>query len=125
MAAAKLGGMRILVVEDEPLIAMELTQTIEEAGGIVVASARSQHEALDHAEHGDFHAALLDVRLPDGSAFEVAARLAARGIPFLFCTADSAGHAKFAGWPDVPVITKPHSPETIVTALSGLLKIRS
>ncbi len=120
MAATLLGGVRILVVEDEPLIAMELAQTIEEAGGIVVASVRSQHEALDRAEQGDFHAALLDVRLPDGTAFDVAARLAARGIPFVFCTADNEGRAKFSDWPDAPVVTKPHSPEIIVDALSRL-----
>jgi CheY-like chemotaxis protein len=125
MAGKMLGGVRILVVEDEPLIAMELAQTIEEAGGIVAASARSQQEALSRAEHGDFHAALLDVRLPDGTAFDVAARLAARGIPFVFCTADNEGRAKYSDWPDVPVITKPHSPEVIVSALSRLLQTRS
>jgi CheY-like chemotaxis protein len=119
-----LGGARILVVENEPLIAMEMVQTIEEAGGIVAAAVRSQHEALTLAEHADVHAALLDVRLPDGTAFGVASRLAARGIPFLFCTADSEDRAQFSDWPEVPVIIKPHGPEVIINALSRLLQNR-
>ena len=76
-----LNGARILVVEDEPLIAMELAQTIEEAGGTVVASARTHLEALRFAETAECDAALLDVRLRDGTAFDAAAILAARGIP--------------------------------------------
>lgn len=96
MGATILGGSRILVVEDEALIAMELAQMIEEAGGIVAASVRSRHEALNLAEHAEFHAAVLDVRLPDGTAFDVASRLAAKGIPFLFCTADSEYRTQFS-----------------------------
>lgn len=125
MGATILGGARILVVEDEALIAMELAQSIEEAGGIVAASVRSRHEALTLVEYADFHAAVLDVRLPDGTAFDVASRLAARGIPFLFCTADSQDRARFSDWPEVPVVTKPHRPEVIVNALSRLLQSRS
>ncbi len=120
-----LGGARILVVENEPLIAMEMVQTIEEAGGIVAASVRSQHEALTLAEYADVHAALLDVRLSDGTAFDVASRLAARGIPFLFCTADSEDRARFSDWPEVPVVIRPHRPEVIINALSQLLRGRS
>jgi len=120
-----LGGARILVVENEPVIAMEMAQTIEEAGGIVAASVRSRHEALTLAGHSDIDAALLDVRLDDGTAFDIASRLAARGIPFLFCTADSEDLAHFSDWPEVPVIIKPHRPEVIIDALSQLLQSRT
>ena len=119
-----LKGARILVAEDEPLIAMELAQTIEEAGGIIAATVRSQHEALILAEQTDFDAALLDVRLRDGTTFDVATKLAARGIPFLFCTADNEDRGQFNLWPDVPVIAKPHTPSVIVETLSRLLRNR-
>lgn len=110
-----------MIVEDEPLIALELTQTIEDAGGIVAATARSKSVALELADRADMHAALLDVRLSDGTSFEVAERLAARGIPFMFCTADGEDRGQFSRWPGVPVIGKPHRPEVVLGALSGLL----
>ena len=117
-----LKGARILVAEDEPLIAMELTQTIEEAGGVVAGSVRSRQEALALAEEADVDAALLDVRLRDGTTFEVATKLAARGIPFLFCTADNEDRGQFTVWPGVPVIAKPAKPGVIVNTLSRLLQ---
>lgn len=80
------------MTEDEPLIAMELAQTIDEAGG---------------------------------TAFGAAAILAARKIPFLFCTADSGGRGQFAQWPDAPIVAKPHNPRVILDALSQLLQSRS
>ena len=120
-----LNGARILVAEDEPLIAMELAQTIEEAGGTLVASARTHLEALRFAEEAECDVALLDVRLRDGSAFEAAAILAARGIPFLFCTADSGDRSQFAPWPDAPIVAKPHHACVILDALSRLLPSRS
>lgn len=116
-----LNGARILVVEDEPLIALELMQTIEDAGGIIAGSPRSRRDALDLADRGDVHVALLDVRLSDGTSFEVADRLTARGIPFLFCTADGEDRSQFSAWPGVPVIAKPHRPEVMLDALSSLL----
>ena len=120
-----LNGARILVAEDEPLIAMELAQTIKEAGGTVVASARTHQEALRFAEQAQCDAALLDVRLRDGTAFGAAAILAARGIPFLFCTAVSDDRGQFALWPDAPIVAKPHNPRVILDALSRLLHSRS
>ena len=117
-----LNGARILVAEDEPLIAMELGQTIVDAGGVVAASARSQLEALAHAEHGEIDAAVLDIRLRDGSTFAVAALLAGRGIPFLFCTADTGDRTQFAAWPGVPVVAKPHVPAVIIDTLVRLIQ---
>lgn len=119
-----LNGARILVAEDEPLIVMELTQIIEEAGGIVAGSARSREEALLLADQSDAHAALLDVRLRDGTTFDVATKLAARGIPFLFCTADNEDRGQFTLWPNVPIIAKPHLSGVIVDTLSLLLQNR-
>ncbi len=119
-----LNGARILLAEDEPLIVMELTQIIEEAGGVVAGSARSRQEALTLAEEGKLDAALLDVRLRDGTTFEAAAKLAARGIPFLFCTADNEEPSQFVQWPDAPIISKPHTPSIVVDTLSLLLQSR-
>ena len=51
--------------------------------------------------------------------------LAARGIPFLFCTADSGERGQFALWPDAPIVAKPHNPSVILDALSRLLQSRN
>ncbi len=122
MNKAILNGARILVAEDEPLIVMELTQMIEEAGGVVAGAAKSHQEALALAEHGDIDVALLDVRLRDGTTFAAALKLSARGIPFFFCTADNEDRSQFAQWPDVPVVSKPHQPAVVVETLSRLLQ---
>ncbi len=121
---AILNGTRILIVEDEPLIAMELAQIIEDAGAIVVRSIRTQTEAINFSRNNDFDAALLDVRVHDGATFELAAVLFDKQIPFLFCTGDSDQRREFRDWAEVPIIFKPYRPETIIGALSILLTKR-
>lgn len=117
-----LNGARILIVEDEPLIAMDLAFVIEDAEGVIAASARSVKAALEHVDGAEFHAALLDVRLPDGTAFDIAERLEASGIPFVFCTADDEDSGQFSRWPHVPVLPKPHKANLVVMTLVALLR---
>ncbi|MDO9460990.1 MAG: response regulator [Alphaproteobacteria bacterium] len=119
-----LDGVKVLVVEDEPLIAMELALTIEEAGGVVAGSVRSLTEAIEAARTTDFDVALLDVRMRDGTTFSVAKILSVRKIPFLFCTGDSEQRDEFRDWPDVPLVSKPHKPENVIAVLSKLLANR-
>ena len=116
-----LRSARVLIVEDEPLIAMDLACVIEEADGVVAASVRSVREARDHLNGTPFHAAVLDVRLPDGTAFDIAASLETKGIPFVFCTADNEDTTQFSRWPDAPVLTKPCQAELLIMALAGVL----
>ncbi len=117
-----LKSARILIVEDEPLIAMELAHVIEDADGIVAASARSVKEAQDHLTGTAFHAAVLDVRLLDGTVFHIAECLESKGVPFVFCTADTEDATQFSRWPSAPVLTKPYQSDMIIAALAGLLE---
>ena len=64
---------------------------------------------------------ILDVNLDDGNCFPVAALLAERKIPFLFCTGDNIDTHQFAAWPDVPVIAKPYGEEMMIRGLLQLL----
>jgi CheY-like chemotaxis protein len=112
------GTMRsILIVEDEPLIAMMLEDFLETLGHRVVASCDSVDEALDHIEAGGFEVAILDVSLKDGhKIWPVADRLALAGTPFVLAT---GGHvdpppAAHAG---VPVLAKPYTIDAIEPAL--------
>src|SRR6185503_18551328 len=77
----------ILIVEDEPLIAMMLEDFLESLGHKVVACCESLEEALGHVEAGGFEVAILDVTLKDGrQVWPVADRLAAAGTPFVLAT---------------------------------------
>ena len=112
------GTMRsILIVEDEPLIAMMLEDFLETLGHKVVASCDNVDEALDHVAAGGFEVAILDVSLKDGhKVWPVADRLAAAGTPFVLAT---GGHiepppAAHAG---APVLAKPYTIDAIGPAL--------
>lgn len=83
-----LRGLRLLIVEDEFLIAMDLAQTFEDLGIEVVGPAGSVADALELLEiEGDrLDGAVLDVNVRDQTVYPVADALAARGVPFVFAT---------------------------------------
>jgi PAS domain S-box-containing protein len=110
---------RILVVEDEPLIALQIVKLLESAGVFVVGPAASISEALEltHGENFDF--ALLDVDLNGSRSFPLADVLDEQRRPYAFLTSFSASELpeRFHG---APVLSKPISrPE-----LEGLFKAR-
>ena len=111
------GTMRsILIVEDEPLIAMMLEDFLETLGHKVVASCDSVGSALEHVAAGGFEVAILDVSLKDGQVWPVADRLAAAGTPFVLAT---GGHVDPppAAHADAPVLAKPYTIDAIEPAL--------
>ncbi len=114
---------RILIVEDEELVALELTTELSRLGWAVVGPAATVGEAQSLLST-QFDAAVLDVNLRGRSAYTLAETLAERHVPFLFCTgyeiADPEGR-----FPDVPVIRKPVHPEAVSAALSELLASRA
>lgn len=79
---------RLLVVEDEYVIALDLAHTLEDAGAEVVGPLSTVEDALDYvANEGDrLDAAVLDVNLRNERVYPVADALAARGIPFVLTT---------------------------------------
>lgn len=113
-----MGPRTILVVEDEPLIAMMLEDFLESLGHSVTATCETLKEALDEAEKGDFDLAILDVNLKGESVWPLAERLRDKQIPFILAT---GGHvdpppAEFA---DVPVIEKPYTVDRVTPALEA------
>jgi CheY-like chemotaxis protein len=87
-ANSGLAGKRLLVVEDEYLVAMDLCYVIEKAGGEVVGPVGSVADALDLVarEADRLDGAVLDINLHDQRAYPVADALKARGVPFVFTT---------------------------------------
>jgi DNA-binding response OmpR family regulator len=76
-----LTGRSILVVEDEPIIAMAISQALEESGAEVTTTNTLRH-ALLLVEHDGLSAAILDHSLGDGNSSLLYARLKERGIPY-------------------------------------------
>jgi CheY-like chemotaxis protein len=107
----------ILIVEDEPLIAMMLEDFLETLGHKVVASCDTVDTALAHVAAGGFDVAILDVSLKDGRhVWPVADRLAEAGTPFVLAT---GGHVEPppAAHAAAPVLAKPYTIDTIDPAL--------
>ena len=87
MVDRTLSGCRILVVEDEFMLADELHMVLEAAGALVLGPVGSVEEALRCiAMASTIDGAILDVNLDGELVFPVADHLAARGVPFLFTT---------------------------------------
>ena len=100
-----LRGSLILVVEDDPLIALDLKATLEHAGVVVLGPAGRVRDAMLLAEKSLPVAAVLDVRLEVGTSLPLAKWLAERDIPFLFQTSDPA--LIDAAYSAAPVLRKP------------------
>ena len=105
----------ILVVEDEPLIALDIHQTLAAAGASVLA-ATSLKDALELIAYADIAAAVLDVSLGDDDCAPVCAALRKRAIPFMFYTGYTKADA-LDEWPDAPAIGKPAMLDHVVQAL--------
>lgn len=113
-----LQGLRILVVEDEPIIALDLAQTLSDAGAVIIGPAHKVAVAVALLDQATPDLAVLDWRLETETASPVALRLTALGVPFLFHTS-SRGRPE-AAHPGVPVIDKPTRPEQLIDALRNL-----
>lgn len=117
-----LGPCRILVVEDEALVAMLVEDLLLEAGATILGPVSTLTEALALLRATECcDAAVLDVNLWGESVLPLADVLALRGVPFLFVTGygDIDGLGPHAG---VPVLAKPFDPLELVVALAGLLR---
>jgi DNA-binding response OmpR family regulator len=117
-----LNGARVLVVEDETLIAMALADTFEDAGAEVVGPAASVRDAFQLLGRQDIDAAILDVNLLDGEVTPVAEHLVARGVPILLYTGRGAPADLRARHPELPVLLKPARAEVLCQTLAGLVK---
>lgn len=115
-----LAGARILVVEDEFLIALQLQSVFEDEGAQVIGPYHTLSEALKHAETDDISAASLDVNLGRDTAAPVAGVLARRHVPFVFYSVQTKDPA-LAPWQHIRVIQKPASPHELVQAMAALL----
>ena len=105
-----LAGHTILVIEDQPVIMLDLKRALEHAG----ARVRGAYDADD---------ASLSGAILDGAAPSIADGLTDRGLPFVFHTGRQPD--AFKRWPHAPVLVKPTSAKAIVTTLARLLRAKA
>jgi CheY-like chemotaxis protein len=114
-----LEGARILLVEDEPIIAMTAEDMLADLGCIVSKTAGTLGEALSAAAEGGYEAVMLDINLNGEVSLPVAALLKGLGRPFVFTTGyGSSGASEHA---DVPLVTKPYQMADLAEALRRAL----
>jgi CheY-like chemotaxis protein len=112
-------SLSVLVVEDEPLIAMMLEDLLDLLGHRLAGSADSSADALPLIDDGGFDVAILDVNLRDGPSWPVADALEARGKPFVLAT---GGHVTPppAAHADVVQLSKPFNLDSLKAALEQI-----
>jgi CheY-like chemotaxis protein len=111
---------RILIVEDEPMLAFVLEELLVSAGYVVVGVASRLEAALSIITDGICDAAILDTNLAGVSAAPIASALASRAIPFLVLSGYSAAQQDKA-FSGVTYLQKPCRPERITQALRSIL----
>lgn len=113
-----LRGRFILIVEDEPIVAMGLEDLIDDAGGRSLSAERLDKALSLLAAHA-FDLAILDINVHGHHSYPVAAALMELGVPFIFATGygDTLHPPEFAG---VPTVMKPYNQVDIERALGKI-----
>jgi CheY-like chemotaxis protein len=116
-----LTGLRMLVVEDEAVVAMALEDMLLRLGCLVVGPALRLKPALELAAAERLDGAVLDINLGDERSFPVAELLRARSVPFLFATG-YGGSGLEPPFAEAPVLAKPYSLDALAEALHQIMR---
>jgi CheY-like chemotaxis protein len=119
----RLLGKRILIVEDEALVALELQFAFEDEGAEIVGPALSLMKALETATHdAEIDLALLDVDIAGENVFPVAELLRRRGVPFAFHTGHASRSELGALFPGTVTFIKPAMAEALIAHLRKIAR---
>jgi CheY-like chemotaxis protein len=116
-----LEGRKILVVEDEGPIALNLASAVTQAGGVVVGPAASVAASFALMADHSLDGALLDIRLRGETSFPLADVLAVLDIPFVFVSGLSSALMPYTHR-ERPLFDKPYDARDVITTLAGLVK---
>jgi CheY-like chemotaxis protein len=116
-----LTGKRILLVEDEFVVAAMAEDMLTELGATVIGPANTIASGLRLAETDVIDAAVLDVNMDGGRIDPVAEALSARGIPIVFAT--GYGDSALGRAHEAPILDKPYTQEQLAHALARALNV--
>lgn len=119
-----LAGLRVIIVEDEPMLALCLGEVIEDEGCVVVGKAETIDTARALAATGVYDIAIVDLHLHGKEASDVAASIISSGHAIVISTGSdsTAVPVAFQRW---PVLRKPFADAAIFAALKAAAEIRS
>jgi CheY-like chemotaxis protein len=120
-AGETLRGLRILLVEDDPLIRLDLETSLTEFGANVTAAA-NVGKALEILESSQLDFAVLDFELGAETSEPIAKAAQARNVPFLYLSGYSEHDERFSRWPGIPILAKPLSAARIAHGIEKALK---
>jgi CheY-like chemotaxis protein len=120
MGKGILNERRILVVEDEALIALDLHEALRDCGAIVVGPAGTPDEALAIIKDGKVDCALLDIKLGDEDVSAVAAALERLAVPIIFLTAYSDERLP-RGFETRPLVRKPYEQRALLDLIANIV----
>ena len=119
--APALRGARVLLVEDDILLLMELEAILREAGAEIAGCCHTVREALAVAERNGVAVAILDVRVGRETIAPVARQLTDHGTPFIFYTGQVENDPDLAEWTGCRILSKPARASAIVAAVAEAL----
>jgi CheY-like chemotaxis protein len=115
---SKVAGLKVLLVEDEPIVAMMVEDMLDELGCALAGTAASIDEGLTMAEAGGFDIALLDVNLNGRRSDPIAEILARAGTPYVYAT--GYGAAAVQAGCGARVLQKPYTIDQLAEALAEI-----
>ncbi|HLI14170.1 MAG TPA: response regulator [Alphaproteobacteria bacterium] len=119
MPETRTAGLRVLLVEDEMMIAMAMEDMLAELGHRVGGPVARLAKAMEAARREAFDVAILDVNLNGQDVYPVAEALAGRGIPFVFTTGYTKSRLR-PPYGDRPTLQKPFRMQDLRTALAAV-----
>jgi CheY-like chemotaxis protein len=122
---ASMRDLKVLMVEDQLLIAMDVETMLAREGAASVETASSVKEALHALTIMRPDVAILDVNLGNGSSVPVAQALREREIPFVFATGYGETSLIPASMDDVPIVRKPYDLTSLVVAMTTAMATKN
>lgn len=113
-------GKRVLIVEDEVLLALDLEEMLTALGHHVIGQATRIDKAMELARDTDMDFAVLDINVAGSQSFPVADVLRGRNIPFTFATG-YGNEGLIDGYRDFPVLRKPYAQEDLKRSIARVL----
>jgi DNA-binding NtrC family response regulator len=114
---------RVLLVEDNALIALDLEEILTNSGCCVIGPSRTVRDAMAIVEQEIIDVALVDFILEDGTASPLAQYLDSKGIPFALCTGRHPREFT-EHFPSTPILGKPYNPDDVALVVNSLIASR-
>lgn len=120
-----MSSKRVLLVEDEILLALDAADVLEEAGYVVIGPATCLDEALRLAEEPGLAGAVADINLGGTMVWPAAEKLVGRAVPLVLLSGFGSGLDVPPGLLAVPRLEKPVNPRRLLEALSRVMEAAS